>query len=207
MRFDGQDPSLAPLENVSDRRTPAAVAPLSDRHRDHAPQSPERNDETTLVEAKSRTTDQNSHDDHGGSEGGRGEGSGTRAAAAAEEAGPTAAGAKTWHNPIFADKARGIRTRALRFVSFSFPRGRKVELQELTLDACLETSRLRRGSALRWCVFPPPALENKAQVHSNNETRGTYRAPESSTRCCSGSRGSRATPRSERSAAPSSSAT
>jgi hypothetical protein len=116
MRFDGQDPSLAPLENVvSDRRTPAAVAPLSDRHRDHVLQSAaDRHDEFTLVEAKSRTTDKNSHEDyHRASEGG-GEGSATPAA---EEAGPTAAGAKTWHNPIFADKARGIRTRALRFVS------------------------------------------------------------------------------------------
>lgn len=117
MRFDGQDPSLAPLEDdvVSDRRTPA---PLSDRHRDHAPQSTaDRHDESTLVDARSRTTDQSApgaSEQQEEEEGGEGTG----------EAGPTAAGAKTWHNPIFADKARGIRTRALRFVSFSFPRGR-----------------------------------------------------------------------------------
>lgn len=124
MRFDGQDPSLAPLEDVvSDRRTPASVAPHPDRHRDHAPQSTaDRHDESTLVDARSRTTDQSAQ---GGSEQEEEEG-GERTGTSAEEAGPTAA--KTWHNPIFADKARGIRTRALRFVSFSFSRGREAEL-------------------------------------------------------------------------------
>lgn len=110
MRFDGQDPSLAPLESVADRRTPA---PLSDRQRQNGLQSitADRHDESTLVdEARSRSTD---HD-----ESGRDDNTGAESPTSAGGTGPTAAGAKTWHNPIFADKARGIRTRALRFVSF-----------------------------------------------------------------------------------------
>lgn len=112
MRFDGQDPSLAPLESVADRRTPA---PLSDRQRQNGLQSitADRHDESTLVdEARSRSTD---HD-----ESGRDDNTGAESPTSAGGTGPTAAGAKTWHNPIFADKARGIRTRALRFTSSWF---------------------------------------------------------------------------------------
>ncbi|GAA5869993.1 hypothetical protein JCM3774_004332 [Rhodotorula dairenensis] len=123
MRFDGQDPSLVPLEAVRANETPAApaVTPHAAPHliaseknqlgsEDVARRGLDPHDETTLFDAKSRTTDESSHDEHDTAE------RGPTMAAATAAAAPT----KTWHHPIFADKARGIRTRALRFTSSWF---------------------------------------------------------------------------------------
>lgn len=119
MRFDGQDPSLVPLEAVRATGPLPAAAPHlpSDPQTLHgeevARRGSDHQDETTLVAARSRATDQSSHDEHDTAERGP-----TTTTAAESTTGPLPP-AKTWHHmhPIFAHKARGIRTRALRFVS------------------------------------------------------------------------------------------
>ncbi|GAA5991338.1 hypothetical protein JCM10908_003264 [Rhodotorula pacifica] len=119
MRFDGQDPSLVPLEPIAHYHPShaASAAPHSDGGNRGAGEATTTDvGETTLVAGKSRTTD------HSGSQAVE-DVDYTRGGGGDAVSGRMTSTARTisWaHSPIFADKARGIRTRALRFTSSWF---------------------------------------------------------------------------------------
>lgn len=187
---DTRDPALAPPEPAyqpaETRRTAASsAAPAAGREDDLG--------EHTLVAAKSNaTTDAPSESES------------DRLGAQLPHA---ATRTISWaHHPIFAEKARGIRTRALRFVSRDTIPFVQRGLQRL--------KPLPRPQTSSWfsvtMVKPPEPLPRGATLPRTSRAEpllSLTRAPASSIRSCLTCHGSRPTPRSEGSAACSSSST